>query len=60
MLVDLLHDDSRGYMNQYARVETAYDQGSFDFSINGTDGNLEFHPVRSSVNDYDIITLSYG
>ena len=60
MLVDLLHDDSRGYMNQYARVESTYDQGSFDFSINGTDANLEFHPVKSSVNDYDIITLSYG
>ena len=60
MLVDLLHDNSRGYMNQYARVESTYDQGSFDFSINGTDANLEFHPVRSSVNDYDIITLSYG
>jgi len=60
MLVDLLHDDSRGYMNQYSRVESTYDLGSFDFSINGLDGNFEFHPVRSSINDYDIITLSYG
>ena len=60
MLVDLLHDNSRAYMNQYARVETAYDQGSFDFSITGTDGNLEFHPVNSSINDYDVSTLSYN
>lgn len=60
MLVDLLHDNSRGYMNQYARVETTYDQGSFDFSISGSDANLEFHPTRSAINDYDIITLSYG
>ena len=60
MLVDLLHDDSRGYMNQYARVETTYDQGSFDFSISGSEANLEFHPTRSAINDYDIITLSYG
>ncbi len=60
MLVDLLHDNSRGYMNQYARVETTYDQGSFDFSISGSNANLEFHPNRSSINDYDIITLSYG
>ena len=52
MLVDLLHDNSRAYMNQYARVETAYDQGSFDFSITGTDGRLEFHPVNSSVTMY--------
>ena len=60
MLVDLLHDNSRGYLNQYARVETVYDQGSFDFSINGSDGNLEFHPTKSSVNDYDVIALEYG
>jgi len=59
MLVDLLHDDSRGYVNQYGRVETEYDQGSFDFSVNGSDGRLEFHPIRSTINDYDISTLSY-
>ena len=57
MLVDLLHDNSRAYMNQYARVETAYDQGSFDFSITGTDGRLEFHPVNSSVNDLSLIHI---
>jgi hypothetical protein len=45
MLVDLLHDNSRGYMNQYARVETTYDQVSFYFSITVTYGNLEFDPV---------------
>ena len=31
MIVDLIHDRSFGYMNQYGRVETTYDQGSFDF-----------------------------
>ena len=36
MLVDLLHDGSRGYLNQYGRVETYYDQGSFDFAISGS------------------------
>ena len=59
MLVDILHDDSRGYINQYARVETQYDQGSFDFSVSGSDGRLEFHPIRSTINDYDVATLSY-
>ena len=60
MIVDLIHDGSFGYINQYARVETVYDQGSFDFSISGSDGQLLFFPNRSSVNDYDVTTISYN
>ena len=60
MLVDLLHDGSFGYLNQYARVETQYDQGSFDFSISGTDGRLEFYPTKYTINDYDLTVFSYG
>ena len=60
LIVDLIHDGSFGYLNQYARVETVYDQGSFDFSISGTEGQLLFFPNRSSVNDYDVTTLSYN
>ena len=59
MLVDLLHDGSNGYINQYARVETTYDQGSFDFSITGSDANLLFFPTKFSNNDYNVITLAY-
>ena len=59
MLVDVLHDDARGYINQYAKVETQYDQGSFDFSISGSDGQLLFYPTKSSVNDYNVVTMSY-
>ena len=60
MLVTILNDKSVGYMNQYARVETTYDQGSFDFNVSGTDGNLLFFPTRSTVNDYDVNVLSYN
>ena len=60
MVVDLVHDDSMGYMNQYARLESVYDQGSFDFKITGTDGELLFYPTKSSVNDYWITALSYN
>ena len=60
MLVDLIHDDSMGYMNQYARLESVYDQGSFDFKITGTDGELLFYPTKSSVNDYWVTALSYN
>ena len=60
LIVDLIHDGSFGYLNQYARVETVYDQGSFDFSISGTEGQLLFFPNRSTINDYDVTTLSYN
>ena len=60
LIVDLIHDGTFGYLNQYARIETVYDQGSFDFSISGTEGQLLFYPNRSSVNDYDITTISYN
>ena len=33
MIVDLLHDNTFGYISQYGRVETNYDQGSFEFAI---------------------------
>lgn len=58
LLVDLLHDNSQAYINQYGRVETVYDQGSFDFIISGTQGVLQFYPVKATVNDYDISILS--
>ena len=37
LLVTLLYDnDNLAYMNQYGRVESVSDLGSFDFSISGT------------------------
>ena len=58
MIVDLVHNGTNAFMNQYGRVETTYDQGSFDFSISGTDGQLLFYPTKSTVNDYELTTLS--
>ena len=60
MIVDLLHDGSEGYLNQYGRIETQYDQGSFDFSIAGTEGQLLFYPTKFTVNDYDVTSISYN
>jgi len=60
LAVTVLHDNSQGYINQYARVETAYDLGSFDFGIEGTDGILFFYPNNYSVNDYNVTILSYN
>ncbi len=60
MLVTLLHDQSIGYLNQYARTETYSDLGSFDFAVDGSEGVLLFYPTKYSINDYDITTLSYN
>ena len=59
LIVSLLHNDVDAYLNQYGRVETHPDLGSFDFSISGTTGLLNFFPVKFSVNDYDVSTVSH-
>jgi hypothetical protein len=60
LLVSLLHDNSTGFLNQYGRVETVNDLGSFDFSIAGTEGQLLFYPIKYSVNDYNVNTVAYN
>ncbi len=60
LIVDLVHDGVKAYMNQYGRIETQYDQGSFDFSVTGTDGQLLFYPTKSTINDFNVTTLSYN
>jgi hypothetical protein len=60
MLVTLVNDNFNGYINQYARLESAYDLGSFDFSISGNQGILNFYPVNYSINDYDLSFISYN
>ena len=60
MIVDLIHDGAVGYINQYGRVESTYDQGSFDFTVSGTDGQLQFFPTKFKVNDYQIAAISYN
>ena len=58
MLVTMIHDNSNGYINQYGRLETVYDLGSFDFSISGVEGILTFYPTKYTVNDYYVSVLS--
>ena len=61
LLVTTLRDDvGNGYLNQYARVESTYDMGSFDFVIDGSEGVLLFYPTKFSINDFDVTTLSYN
>lgn len=60
MLFSLVHDGDIGYLNQYGRVETTYDLGSFDFSVEGSEGVINFYPTKYEVNDYDVQLLSYN
>ena len=59
-VIDLIHNNTLGYINQYGRVENVYDMGSFDFSILGSTGRLLWYPRYYKVNDYDIVSLSYS
>ena len=60
LMVTVLHDGIRGYLNQYGRLETSSDLGSFDFTIRASEGNLDFYPVKYKVNNYDISLVSYN
>ena len=60
MIVDIIHDSTFGYINQYGRVESVYDQGDFDFAISGSEGQLNFYPVKYSINDYCVASISYN
>jgi len=59
LFVSLLHDGTTGYLNQYGRLETVTDLGSFDFTISGTEGNLLFYPIKSQTNSYNVESFSY-
>ena len=59
MFVSLLQNGSKGYINQYGRVESVTDLGSFDFAISGTSGQLEFYPTKFTVNNYNVSAVSF-
>ena len=58
-VVDLLHNNSDIYLQQYGRIESVYNMGSFDANILGTKGRLLWYPLDYKVNDYDITAISY-
>jgi len=60
LIVDLLHNGTFGYVNQYASVGTYSELGTFDFSITGDEGELEFFPIKTEVNDYNVNYVYYS
>ena len=59
-IISMMYDSFDSYLNQYGRIDTARNLGSFDFVISGDEGNLLFYPVNYEVNDYDISYISYN
>ena len=62
LLVTTLSDTVRGIsmVNQYGRVDSVLDLGSFDSLIEGGETVLRFYPNKYTLNNYNVITLSYS
>lgn len=58
-LVTVIHNGSNGYINQYGRVETVGNMGSFDISVFEDEGRILFYPTKYRVNDFDLSYISY-
>ena len=61
-LVTVMNDTHNGLtmINQYGDVNTQVDLGSYDYSIDGTDGLLQFFPTKFERNNYSLSIFSYN
>ena len=60
-MVTVLHDkQGAGFINQYAITSTEIELGSFDYTLDGTDGVLQFYPNKFKINPYNIFNLTYN
>ena len=59
-LLSVINDSSTGYINNYARLSSVYDMGSFDFALTGDNGVIQFYPTKFSINDFNISILAYN
>jgi len=58
-LVTLIQDGANAEVLNYGRVENSLDLGSFDFRIEGTQGQLLFYPTKYQNNNYNISYCSF-
>ena len=59
-VISLIHNNLTGFVNQYGRLETQNELGTFDFVITGDEGQLQFKPFDYEFNDFDIDIVSYS
>ena len=57
--VSLVHDTNTATVQNYGRVDSVTDLGSFDFNISGSEGQLLFYPTKYQFNDYNISLMSF-
>jgi hypothetical protein len=60
IISNIIDDENLVYATEYATLESSYDMGFYDVSFDGTEGVLLFFPTKSTINDFDICTLSYN
>ncbi|MAG49890.1 hypothetical protein CMO86_09670, partial [Candidatus Woesearchaeota archaeon] len=58
-IVTMVQDGTFAYMNQYGRNDTVGELGSYDMTISGVNGSLQFFPNDFTVNDYQIVNIAY-
>jgi hypothetical protein len=60
IISNIIDGENIVYATEYATLESSYDMGFYDVSFDGTEGVLTFFPTKSTINDFDICTLSYN
>ena len=58
-IVTMLQDGTFAYINQYGRTDTVGELGSYDMTISGVNGSLQFFPNDFAFNDYQIVNIAY-
>ena len=57
-LISVLNNSSNVYLNEYAKISTFGDIGSFDGIISGDQVELQFFPNKFAVDNYDLFSIS--
>ena len=60
LLINILHDDDKVSINQYAEIETINQLGNFDAERNSFDINLLFLPFETSNKIYSVNSFSFN
>ena len=58
-IVNMIQDGRFAYFNNYGRMYSVGELGSFDFKISGTQGSLQFFPNNFAINDYQLVSMAY-
>jgi hypothetical protein len=60
IIVNVIHNNTYGFLSQYGRVETNIVHGYFDVGVFEDNGLLLFYPIESKFTDYNISGYQYA